>query len=328
MFSLAAITALLALAAIPPSRGAQIDVTVGGPGVLKYDPEFVNANVGDTVVFTFKQKNHTATQSSLASPCSQVQGGFDSGFVPVADNSTGPFPVAQFTVQDTKPVWVYCKQTGHCQQGMVFAINPGNNFAQFQATATGNNSTSNSTTSSTSTATASSSASTPSSTSTDHFVTVGADGALAYSPANITAQPGDTVTFQFHQKNHTVTQSSFAAPCSPLSSSASASSFDSGFMPVAANASTFPTWTIQINDTKPVWAYCKQAGHCAQGMVFSVNADESGNSFEKFQAAAKATNASSAAAGAAKSGASTMAGSIGVGRVAVLALALAGGLLL
>ena len=31
-----------------------------------------------------------------------------------------------------------------------------------------------------------------------------------------TAVPGDTVSFTFHPKNHTVTQSSFDAPCTPL----------------------------------------------------------------------------------------------------------------
>ena len=30
------------------------------------------------------------------------------------------------------------------------------------------------------------------------------------------ATPGDTVSFKFHPKNHTVTQSSFDAPCTPL----------------------------------------------------------------------------------------------------------------
>jgi len=44
--------------------------------------------------------------------------------MPVAENKE-PFPTALYTVQDTNPVWFYCQQTGHCQKGMVFAINPG-----------------------------------------------------------------------------------------------------------------------------------------------------------------------------------------------------------
>jgi hypothetical protein len=41
--------------------------------------------------------------------------------IPVADTATTDFPTAVFTVEDTTPVWVYCRQANHCQQGMVFA---------------------------------------------------------------------------------------------------------------------------------------------------------------------------------------------------------------
>jgi plastocyanin len=111
---------------------------------------------------------------------------------------------------------------------MVFAINPGDKFAAFQAAAKGNSSTSASTTAAaTSTAAA---ASATASSSTDHKVTVGGPGQLVYNPSNITAQVGDTVTFQFMQKNHTVTASSFAAPCRALSQTSTTGQvgFDSG----------------------------------------------------------------------------------------------------
>lgn len=39
------------------------------------------ANVGDQVVFHFHQKNHTATQSSFAAPCSPLEGGLNSGLL-------------------------------------------------------------------------------------------------------------------------------------------------------------------------------------------------------------------------------------------------------
>ena len=48
--------------------------------------------------------------------------------------------------------------------------------------------------------------------------------------------------------------------------------FKSGFMPVAADATELPVFTIQINNTKPVWVYCSQTGHCAKGMVMAINA--------------------------------------------------------
>jgi len=279
------------------ANAADFQVTVGGPGgVIGYSPSSVTANPGDTVTFIFQQKNHTATQSTFADPCTPAPGGFDSGFVPVSANSTGPFQEAQFQVSDTNPVWVYCRQANHCQLGMVFAINPGSQLAAFQANAMGNNSTpaSSVSTSVVPTATSPATVSTPSSsTSQDHRIIVGGTGILAFQPANITAQPGDTITFEFHQKNHTVTQSSFAAPCQMLASTSTSGQigFDSGFMPVATNATTFPTYTVQVNSTSPIWAYCRQTGHCGEGMVFAANAVETGpNNFEAFQALAEKIN--------------------------------------
>jgi plastocyanin len=54
-----ACSTLLALASVAPVRSAQIAVTVGGNGIIAYSPNNVTANVGDTVIFTFQQKNHT-----------------------------------------------------------------------------------------------------------------------------------------------------------------------------------------------------------------------------------------------------------------------------
>jgi plastocyanin len=312
---------IIALVSLTLVRAVQIPVTVGGVGILKFSPDSVTANPGDIVTFTFMQKNHTATQSTLTNPCVQAPNGFDSGFVPVAaTNTNGPFPVAQFTVQDTNPVWVYCRQANHCQQGMVFAINPGANLAAFQSAATGNSSASAANSTATTTTSASGQSATaaygsaaPTSTSTsatttDHQVVVGGPGKLYYSPANITAQAGDTVTFQFMQKNHTVTQSTFASPCRALTltSTSGQVGFDSGFMPVADNATTFPTYTIQVNDTSPIWAYCRQATHCGAGMVFAVNAVESGaNNFAAFQAKAIQLNGTATTTSSGSSATST-----------------------
>jgi len=132
---------------------------------------------------------------------------------------------------------------------------------------------------------------------TDHKVVVGGPSILAYQPSNITAQVGDTITFEFHEKNHTVTASSFATPCRSLSSTSLRNvGFDSGFMPVADGATIFPTFTIRVNDTNPIWAFCQQATHCGQGMVFSVNAVESGpKNFSAFEALAKQLNGTGSA---------------------------------
>lgn len=143
--------------------------------------------------------------------------------MPVSENQTSNFPVAQLTVSDTTPIWVYCRQTGHCQSGMVFAINPGTKLAAFQAAATAG-----AASPSVSSTPAASPSGTTIPTSTDHRIIVGGTGVIAFNPPNITAQVGDTITFEFHQKNHTATASSFGAPCVDLLASTGQAGFDSG----------------------------------------------------------------------------------------------------
>jgi len=152
------------------------------------------------------------------------------------------------------------------------------------------------------------------------LVQVGAGGQLAFSPTNITAQVGDTVAFQFQGKNHSVTQSTFASPCSIMTTPAQG--IDSGFQPVAANATQLPEWSFTVNNASaPLWFFCAQtnpANHCEAGMVFSVNADPtSAKSFAVYQAAAMAGNAAGAAASgvasAAGAAASGVASAVGAG---------------
>ena len=71
---------------------------------------------------------------------------------------------------------------------------------------------------------------------------------------------GDVIQFQFLEKNHTVTQSTFAAPCSNVTSTTGeVTGVDSGFQFV--NSTTeFPVWQITINNASaPLWFYCRQA---------------------------------------------------------------------
>ena len=174
--------------------------------------------------------------------------------VPVADDVTeADFPIGNLLITDTEPTWVYCRQGNHCQQGMVFAINPADKFEEFKNAATGNVQSTSAGSSSTAAGsvvtvtatvtvsgdvqtttyetTAPTSTSSGSESSTDHKVVVGGTGGLlTYEPSNIQANAGDTVTFEFRQKNHTVTQSTFAAPCRKveLTSTTGEVGFDSG----------------------------------------------------------------------------------------------------
>ncbi|KAK7693226.1 hypothetical protein QCA50_002792 [Cerrena zonata] len=106
-------------------------------------------------------------------------------------------------------------------------------------------------------------------------ITVGASG-FTFSPSNITAQVGDIVSFYFTTSTpHSVTQSTFADPCTPLTGS-NGTGFDSGL----TSQSVF---SINVTDTsKPIWFFCKFPGHCGSGMVGSINAPSSGNDYPTF----------------------------------------------
>jgi len=129
-----------------------------------------------------------------------------------------------------------------------------------------------------------------------HKVIVGGPGKLAFDPPRVDAAPRDTIVFEFHQKNHTVTQSTFDDPCRRATING-ALGFDSGFFPVADDATEFPTWNYTVTDTAPVWAYCRQGNHCGSGMVFAINSvEDSGRSLNDFQNVAKALNGTSVSA--------------------------------
>jgi plastocyanin len=172
----------------------------------------------------------------------------------------------------------------------------------------------------------------------------GPNGNLSFTPSRVTAAPRDTIKFVFQVKNHTVTQSSFAAPCLPLTDKTTGTKigFDSGYQPVAAGATDFPTWSLTINDTSPIWAFCAQANHCGAGMVFAVNSDEtSARNWTAFQNLAKTlngtttnnnstpntNNSTSGNTGSGDYGSAVMSSSVGSGFVVALVATLVGSLL-
>jgi len=127
-------------------------------------------------------------------------------------------------------------------------------------------------------------------------VLVGDQGSVAYSPSSITANTGDTVVFQFMAKNHTVTQSTFADPCSTQTSPSQG--IDSGFVPVNTTSGQIPQWSFEItNNSVPLWFYCRQTGHCQQGMVFAIN-PTADKTFDAFQAKAKSGTSPSSSSSA------------------------------
>ncbi|KAF5347052.1 hypothetical protein D9758_011618 [Tetrapyrgos nigripes] len=114
-------------------------------------------------------------------------------------------------------------------------------------------------------------------------VDVAFQGGYVFNPANISAPVGTLVTFWFPTTSngaalgpHSVTQSSFANPCTYLQANdtaKTAAGFDSGLQAIT-------TFTINITDTQR---------HCGMGMVGSINAPTNGtNTFDAFMSAAKA----------------------------------------
>ncbi len=210
------------------------------------------------------------TQSSFDEPCTKLTDrhghfdGFDSGFEPI-DPKHPVEKVVKFRVPSREPLWFYCRQTGHCSKGMVFAINPqrrGHTFDAFRKRAL---------------------ATAPKVID----VIVGKNGGLTYTPPSVKAKPGDEIRFTFVSKNHTVTESSFNHPCTRLEHG-----FDTGFEFVGTS-NNFITRSFIVPDTEdPLWFYCRQKvpfSHCAKGMVFAINAPKRGHTFDKFKAKALAT---------------------------------------
>jgi len=142
--SIAKMYAKLAIvsALVAAVSAVDIPITVGANNLLTFTPNQVQANINDSLIFTFVSKNHTVWLSSFAEPC--VSGGFTNGFFPINNDTaaTTGNPTLVIQVTETTPLWMYCAQTipvDHCQMGMVFAVNPtpAKTFAAFQATAMG-----------------------------------------------------------------------------------------------------------------------------------------------------------------------------------------------
>jgi len=139
-----------------------------------------------------------------------------------------------------------------------------------------------------------------------HNVVVGQGNANVFEPKFLEGvAAGDTIAFKFVSKNHTVTQSTFPAPCV-----AKPDGVNSGFIPVDSAAATQPEWTIQIdNVTAPMWFYCAQGAHCKAGMVFAINPTAE-KTYDAFLAAAQGASAptnTAAATGSQTSGGSASA---------------------
>lgn len=90
----------------------------------------------------------------------------------------------------------------------------------------------------------------------------------------------NSIQYLSRSKNHSVTQSTFANPCTQAPGGV-----DSGFRLVTENPTEIPSWGITLNDTTPLWFFCAQTNpvnHCQAGMVFAINPTPD-KTFDAFQ---------------------------------------------
>ncbi|KAJ7644574.1 hypothetical protein FB45DRAFT_297902 [Roridomyces roridus] len=105
-------------------------------------------------------------------------------------------------------------------------------------------------------------------------IQVGVDDNLTFTPVQTTANIGDTLTFTFVSKNHSVTTTTFSGHvCPPPNGGVGPNGWDSGFMPVLNPGDPELTFVYTVVDTAPHFASCKQDGgtHCRSGMTFALN---------------------------------------------------------
>ncbi|KAL2075516.1 hypothetical protein VTL71DRAFT_459 [Oculimacula yallundae] len=129
-FTTLALSALCVGSAIAQTAGGIMVhvVRVGSMnGSIKFYPDKVKAAVGDMVQFQFAPNNHSVVQSTFDLPCQPIAAssnvtGLFTGYMPVSPNAT---TTSTYTVmvRNTTPMWLYCSQGKHCQNGMTMVIN-------------------------------------------------------------------------------------------------------------------------------------------------------------------------------------------------------------
>ncbi|KAF2025150.1 hypothetical protein EK21DRAFT_104167 [Setomelanomma holmii] len=130
-----------ALAQALGASAATMMVTVAANNKFQFTPNTITAQPGDMVAFNFVAQNHSVASSNANTPCQPERNAIFSDFQPVAapagnnkgkgknrnnNRQTGNTPMFMVPITDTQPMYIYCSQAQHCQQGMVMVINPPN----------------------------------------------------------------------------------------------------------------------------------------------------------------------------------------------------------
>ncbi|KAK3360488.1 hypothetical protein B0T25DRAFT_535743 [Lasiosphaeria hispida] len=98
-------------------------------------------------------------------------------------------------------------------------------------------------------------------------INVGQNG-LTMEPKDVTVPAGETIEFHFFTGSHSVAQSAFDSPCTPLAVNGT-EGFFSGAQAVSSGegANVFRV----VSTGSPMWYYCATGRHCQGGMVGVIN---------------------------------------------------------
>jgi plastocyanin len=95
-------SSFLSAAAFSVLAHAADHVVKVGSGGNKFNPNTVQAAVGDTVTFQWQGSTHDLIEASFDKPCAPLAGGFA---VPDQSSSSAVFTL---DVTSTDPMWFYC----------------------------------------------------------------------------------------------------------------------------------------------------------------------------------------------------------------------------
>jgi hypothetical protein len=87
-----------------------------------------------------------------------------------------------------------------------------------------------------------------------------------FVPNVLSAAVGDVIQFQFSNGNHTVTQSSADAACSPLTGGV-----HSGHIPFVDGQTDVGVFNLPITSAETMFLYCATGPHCQEGQVMVLN---------------------------------------------------------
>ncbi|GLB44608.1 hypothetical protein LshimejAT787_1702350 [Lyophyllum shimeji] len=129
---------------------------------------------------------------------------------------------------------------------------------------------------------------------------------VGFDPSVIHPVFGDTIKWEFRSGQHSVVQSTFDNPCTPMPGGLNTGVFTVSDS-LAVDAPGLPSYSVQVNGTDPAWFFDEASGQCNQGAVLAVNptTTQTAEAFKANAAKAPASQPPSSTSGGSSSTGST-----------------------